>query len=175
MSQKITAYKGKVKHRGLVDFGSLYNFLYDYYLDEDFDPQENMYYEKNKGDVKEVEIDWEATKNISDYFAMKLTAFWIILGMKDVEVERDGKKVKMQSAVVEISVSGVLIKDPQGIWEKNRFWKFLRKMYDSYIIKKRIEQYEELVIEETVDFLNYTRSILAIEPVLEGRKSTVFV
>lgn len=174
MSQKIIAYKGKVKHTGLFDFKSLYEFLYDDLIDEGYVPHESKYYEKDKGDVKEVEIDWSAEKKISDYFVMQIKAFWIVLNMKDVEVEKDGRKIKMQTGIVEINVQGLLIKDPNDQWEKQP-WKLLRKIYDNYIIYKRIEQYEDLVIEETVDFLNYMRSILAIEPVLEGRKEIIHI
>ena len=68
---------------------------------------------------------------------------WKILGMKSIEVQRDGKKVKMNSGVVEIKFSAVLVKDYENRWEDAPVWKFLRGVYDKYLIRGRIEDYEK--------------------------------
>lgn len=173
MSIKITAFKGKVKQRGLYDFKDVYEFLYDYLLDEDFEVHEERYLEKKRGEEKEVEILWEATKSISDYFQIKVTAFWIILNMKKVEAVKDGQKVQTDSGVLEINVTGQLIKDPEDKWT-NQPWKFLREIYDKFIIRRRIDQYEEMTKEETEEFIAYIKSILSIDKTRELRKETVF-
>ena len=86
MSEEITTYKGKMKYSGLYDFKDYYEFIFDHLMDEGFDVYENKYYEKNMGDGKNVEIIWDAVKPISDYFVMKINIYWIILGMKSVEI-----------------------------------------------------------------------------------------
>ncbi len=173
MPIKIPAFKGKVKQRGLFDFKDVYESLYDYFLDEDFELHESKYYEKKRGDDKEVEINWEATKPISDYFDIQISALWLILGMKSVEAVKEGKKVNIDSGVLEINVSGILIKDPEDKWTKQP-WKFLRYIYDKFVIRRRIEQYKEIVKEETEEFIAYIKSILSIEITRELRKETVF-
>jgi len=174
MSEKITAYKGKIKHRGLYPFKDVYEFLYDYLMDEDYDVYEKFYVEKRVGDAKEVDISWEANKRISDYFTVRITAFWIVLDMKSVEIEKEGQKIKTDSGVLEINIQGLLVKDPNDIW-KNSPWKTLRKIYDKFIIKKRIEYYKEFAKEEAEEFIGYIRSLLAFETKHETRKETLYI
>ncbi len=176
MSEEIQSFKGKVKQKGFFDFSNTYQYLYDYLMDEGFDVYEKSYLDKRRGDSKEVGIMWEALQPISDYFLMKVTTQWIILGMKEVEVENPdepGKKIRMDSATVEIRVTGILVKDPDDMWEEKP-WKLFRKIYDKYIISKRIEQYEELVKEETNQYIAYIKSLLRIESQHEIRKEFVY-
>ncbi len=171
MTDKIQVYKGKVKHKGLLSFKDLYEFMYDYLIDENYDPYEDKYLDKRLRDSKEVEIDWRAEKPISDYFRFVINTNWLILGMKEVEVLKEGKKVTMDSGYLELSLNAVLIKDPDNKWKG--FWKFLRYLYDNYIIRKRIEKYEELLIEEINEYIDFIKSLLAIEPRHALRRETM--
>ena len=174
MSEEIKSYKGKVKEKGFFDFGTTYEYLYDYLMDEDYNVFEKSYLEKKRGDSKEVEIIWHAIKSISDYFTIQIKTEWLILGLKSVEVENEsGKKIKMDSGTVEIRIKGLLIKDPNDMWEGSP-WKSLKKIYDKYIIKKRIENYDEIVKEETNQYINYIKSILKIESQHEITKEYVY-
>jgi len=141
MVEKDTIFKGKVKQRGIFNFKDIYNFLYDWLRDEGYDVYEKNYTEKVSGDSKQVEIRWEAEREISDYFRFQIKASWIILGMKSVEVEKEGKKIKMDSGYLEIKFEAVLLKDYENRWENQPFWKFLRGVYERYIVRTRIEDY----------------------------------
>lgn len=174
MAEKDRIYKGKVKQRGLFDFKDLYSFMFDYLMDENYDVFERKYVEKVKGDSKDVEIEWEAMKEISDYFRFVIKAYWIILGMKTVEVQKEGKKIKMDSGVVEIKFTAELVKDYENRWENAPFWKFLRGIYDRYIVRTRIEQYEERLLEEVNEYVAQAKSLLAIETKHETRKESTY-
>ncbi len=170
MSEKDTIHKGRIKQRGLFDFRDIYEFMYDYLIDENYDIFERKYVEKVKGDSKDVEVKWEAMKEISDYFRFVITMEWIILGMKSVEVVKNGKKIKIDSGVFEIKFRADLVKDYESRWENHPFWKFLRGFYDRYIIRTRVEQYEEKLLAETVELISQVKSLLAIE-IKHGTKS----
>ena len=174
MSEKLIAYKGKIKHKGLYPFGDVYEFLYDYLMDEGYDVYERFYSEKRTGESKEVDILWEADKRISDYFVVRITVLWLILGMKTVEVQKEGQKIKTETGTLEIIIQGILIKDPEDIW-RNKFWKFFRNVYDKFIIKKRIEDYKDFAKEEAEEFIAYIRSLLAFEAKHETRKETIYI
>jgi len=172
MVERDTIFKGKIKQRGLFDFSDFYTFTYDYLMDENYDVFERKYVEKVKGDSKDVEIKWEAIKEISDYFRFIITADWIVLGMKPIEVQKEGKKIKMDSGIIEIKFKAILAKDYEGRWENHPFWKFFRGIYDRYIIRTRIEQYEERLLEEINEFIAQCKSLLAIEAKHEPVKIT---
>ena len=86
--------------------------------------------------------------------------------MKKVKVKRETREVDMNSGVVEIKFAAVLIKDYEHKWEDRPVWKFLRGVYDRYIIKSRVNAYEDKIKEEVEEFIAQAKAFL----VIEGRK-----
>ncbi|MBS3076033.1 hypothetical protein J4429_06285 [Candidatus Pacearchaeota archaeon] len=163
MVEKDSILKEKLKQSGIFDFKELYEFAFDYLMTENYDVNEKKYSEKVSGDSKEVEIEWEAFKKVSDYFRFVLKTGWKITGLKKVKVKKGDKEVTMDSGMIEIRFECLLHKDYESRWENHPMWKFLRGVYDRYIVKNRIEQYEEKLIREFTDFINQFKTFLAVE------------
>ena len=153
----------KVKHQGVFNFKETYKVLYEWLRDEDYDVNEKTYKENvGAGGAKEIEIEWRALRKISDYFRFVIKANWHMLGMTEVEVEIDGVKQKMNKGQFEIKVTGILEKDWAGVWENKAFFKFLRTLYDRYLIQSRIEKYEGKLIGEVDEFVAQTKAFLSL-------------
>jgi len=163
MAEKDIVFKGKVKQKGIFNFKDFYEFLYDYLTDESYDVFENKYTEKIEGDAKGLEIDWVCEKVISDYFKFEIRAYWIILGMKKVKVKKDGREISMDSGTLEVKYTATLVKDHENRWENNPFFKFFRGVYDRYIIRTRIDDYEGKLFAEVNELIAQAKSFLAIE------------
>ncbi len=163
MAEKDTLYQGKIKQGGIFSFKDFYSFTYDWLRDEGYDLIEKSYSEKVKGDSKELKIKWEAERDISDYFRFVIQMDWFIIGMKDVEVQKEGKKVKMNSGLLEIKFKAILVRDYENRWEDRPIWKFLKGVYDRYIIRARIEDYENKILEELNELIDQCKSFLALE------------
>ncbi|MDP3026286.1 MAG: hypothetical protein Q8N63_01150 [Nanoarchaeota archaeon] len=163
MAEKDKVISGKIKQKAIFHFKDFYGFTYDWLNGEGYKVVEKSYAEEITGDSKKVEIDWEAKKKISDYFRFVIQIKWMILGLKSVEVQREGKKLKMNSGQVELKITGVLVKDYEHRWEDRPIWKFLRGVYDKYIVKSRIEDYEDKLKEEVEEFIAQTKAFLVIE------------
>jgi hypothetical protein len=58
-----------------------------------FDTLEKSYNEKVSGNSKDIEIEWESIKKVSDYFKYEIKTKFRILGMTDVEVKEENKTV----------------------------------------------------------------------------------
>ena len=168
MAEKDTIYKGRIKQKGIYNFKDIYEFLYDYLGEENYDLAEVKYVEKVNGDTKDVEIIWVATKEVSDYFKFEVTATWGILGMKKVKVKKNGQEVTMDSGTLEIKFVASIVKDYENRWENNAFLKFIRGIYDRYIIRSRIDDYEGKLWDEINEIIAQAKSHLAIE----GQHST---
>ena len=160
--------EGKVTHDGFFDFKSLYNFLYEYINeDEGYFIIEKKYVEKLKGDAKDIEIEWECTKKINDYFRIKIKAKFRLFGLASIEVQdSEGNKKKTNKGSFEIKVAGYLERDYENKWDESPIMKFLRSIYDRYIIKTRIDSFEMKVKGDCDDIFAQTKSFLA----LEGKK-----
>ncbi|MAH07159.1 hypothetical protein CMI38_02830 [Candidatus Pacearchaeota archaeon] len=163
MSEKDKVYKGKVKQSGIFNFKDFYEFLYDYLVDENYDIIETKYVEKMKGESKDLEIIWSATKEVSDYFKFEIKVHWFIYGMKKMKVKKEGEELTMDNGTMELRFDAFIIKDWENRWENNPFWKFLRGVYDRYIIKSRVDDYGIKVWEETIEVANQAKSFLAVE------------
>jgi len=83
--------------------------------------------------------------------------------MNDVEVNSNGKKIKLQKGDVEVKIQGYLIKDYEHRWEDSPFFKFLRGVYNRYIIRARIEAYEAKLFGECDEVAAQIKGFLAID------------
>ena len=166
MSEKDKISEIKVTYDGVFDFKEVYSFLYTLLSDWNYNIDEKVYTEKSKGDSKELEIKWEAERKVSDYFKFQLNVEWRILGMKDVEITKDGKKSKANSGKVEIKISGYLIRDYEEKWSSTPFFRFIRGIYDKYLIGQTKEDYEEKIGDEIKEASDQLKAFL----VLEGKK-----
>jgi len=163
MVEKSRVYKGNLKQKGIYNFKDFYEFLYDYLVDENYDIFETKYTEKIEGESKNLEIIWTATREISDYFRYEMKLHWFVLGMKKIKVKKEGKEITMDSGTMEIKFEAYLQKDYENRWENHPSWKFLRGLYDRYIIKSRIDEYGMALMDEVNETIAQAKSFLAIE------------
>ncbi|MBS3099724.1 hypothetical protein J4463_00725 [Candidatus Pacearchaeota archaeon] len=163
MAEKEKIFEQKVKMSGLFDFKEVYQFVYRWLVEEKYDVEEQKYSEEVTGDSKKIEIVWEANKKISDYFKNQMKLAWRIIGMKSVEVEKNGKKVKTNQGTFEVKISGTLIRDWGSRWDVNPFMKFLRGIYDEYIIKGTMKKYEIKLIRDVDEITEQVKAFLTIE------------
>jgi len=163
MAIKDKVFKGKLKQVANFTWKEVYTFLYDHLSDEGWNLHETLFREKTLGEnLKEYNVNWVCTKSISDYFKYEITVGFILLAVRDVKVQVDGKETKMQNGTLEINFDATLIRDPDDKW-KEGFMKSLREIYDNFIIRTRIEDYEVLLFEEVSEIIATVKSYLAIE------------
>jgi hypothetical protein len=162
MSQASKVYEQKVKKKGYWEFKGLYEFCYLWFKDRDYKLEEKEYTEKDTG-KKEVQIKWEAKKKVSDYFQNKIVLKWHILQLEDVEIERGGKKIKTNKGDLKLDLKVDLISDYEGRWEDKAFNKFLRGLYDKFVIKTTTDEYEERLKESALKFVADAKAFLELD------------
>ncbi len=164
MAERDNLLKTKIKHyNNYFDFKELYRVSFEYLMDQGWDMNEKAYKESlQAGGAKEIEVEWEATRKVSDYFKYYMKIRFHPMGMTSVEVEIDGVKQKMNKGLLDVEIEIALIKDYEDRWANRPLFKFLRTLYDRYIIKDRIEKYEEKLIIEMDEFVNQTKAYLAM-------------
>jgi hypothetical protein len=163
MSERDKICDGKINHDGIFDYKEVYRFMYTWLTDFDYFVEEKTYTEKAKPEGKEVEIHWIARRKISDYFRFVLKVDWNIFGMTTVEIVKDNIKIKANKGRLEIKVTAFLEKDYENRWENTAFLRFLRGVYDNFIIRQRIEDYEDKIAEELDELVAQTKAFLALE------------
>jgi hypothetical protein len=163
MVQKSNVFKNKVKQKGYWNFTELYNFCYDWLKDNGYKVKEKGYTEKLTSFGKELIIEWEIGKKVTDYYKNTMKMKWHILGMKDAEIEREGKKESTNKGEVGIELTADLETDYEHKWEQKPIWKFLRGIYDKYIVRTTTEEYEDRLEDDAKEFVEQIKSFLQIE------------
>ncbi|MEM1577698.1 MAG: hypothetical protein QXM27_01655 [Candidatus Pacearchaeota archaeon] len=158
-------YETKVKYGGIFDFKNIYTLIFEWLSDMGYFVVEKEYSEKIKAEGKEIEIKWICTKKVTDYFRFIINVNWRIDNLQEIEITKE-KKIRTNKGNIEIKFSAILERDWQNKYEVSPFHKFLRAVYEKYIIPNRIEQMEGKVTEEVLDIVNNIKAYL----ILEGKK-----
>jgi hypothetical protein len=162
MPELSPVYDGKIAHLGIFDFKELYRFMFEWFKEYQYILNEKKYSEKIKADGKEIEIEWLCLRKISDYFRFRIKIVTRVVRMVTVEVQQDGVKVNRDKGDMEIKFWSWIERDYENKWEQNSVTKFLRGVYDKYIIRSRIEFYEEKLKEEVDEVMSQTKSFLVL-------------
>ena len=164
MAEKDTIFSSKVKYSGILDFPDFYKFCYDWLTEEvGLDISEDKYAEKISGDAKNIDIVWSCQRKITDYFRFDAKVTFQVLGLTKLEIVQDGKKIKTNKGSVEVKIKGVLVRDYQGKFEVNASRKFMRGVYEKWVIPSRIEEFESKIIGDCDEFLSQGKAFLDIE------------
>lgn len=162
MADKEVITKERLEHEGIFDFRELYKYAYDWLKEENYGTTEKKYSEKVTGNEKEIRIEWDATKIVSDYFKIQIEIKYEITHMIDVEVEIDGVKKKMNKGKVKIDYKGSLITDPNNMWNTTQLYRFMRDTYNKYVIPARIDALRDKVFGDIITMNEELKALLEI-------------
>ena len=164
MVEKDTIFTNTIKYKGIFSFSDFYNFCYKWLTEEtDLDISEDKYEEKLEGDSKNIIIEWVGTKELTDYFKFEMKVKFRILGLTKVEISQNGGKIQTNKGGVEVNVNGIIIKDYKGKFETTASLKFLRSIYEKWVIPSRIEEFEGKIIGDVDEFLSQAKAYLDLE------------
>lgn len=166
MAETSGVFEEVIKHKGFFNYADLYNFCFNWFKDQGYKVGEENYVEKLSGFGKEIQIDWKAKKKISDYYRNIIIVKWHILGLNDTDVEVEGKKTKTNKGDLKIKISAELERDYEENWDKDKMWKFLRGIYDKYIMRTTQDEYEGRLAGKATQFTEDLKAFLN----LEGRR-----
>ena len=118
------------------------------------------------GDSKDIIIEWLGDKKLTDYFRFDMNVKFTIRKLSNVEVSQNGINIKTNKGSVKVAVKGILTRDYDGKFETTAFKKFLRAIYEKWVITSRINEMEEKISSGSDSFLNQAKAYLD----LEGKK-----
>jgi hypothetical protein len=163
MVENNSVINGKVRHVGTFDFKETYRILFEWLVENGYDVNETMYKEiAQPNGLKEVDVFWTATKNVSNYFQFMITVRLHPLAMSKIDVEIDGVKQKIDKGDFTIEYACILVKDYRSTWEESDFSKNLRRWYNKYLVRERTEQHEIKMIMEYTELLELNKSFWAL-------------
>src|SRR3989338_3885164 len=134
----------KVKYKGTFDLEILYSKIREWFMDQGYsDPCENgekKYSERIKPNGKTLEILWEASKEGENgYFKLDLNVTFFINSLNEVEVEKDGRKLKLHNCGIEVEFNSKFTENANNSWDENSF---IFRIYRELGLKDRAEEFK---------------------------------
>ncbi len=166
MVEKEQLIKEKFDHSGIFDFKGIYSYAFQWLQDEGYGVIEDKYSEKISGNARDINVEWTLSRTLSDYFKIEAKIKFEVSGLTDVEVEIDGQRKQTNKGKISMEIKALLNRDPESKWDTNPFSRFLRDLYDKYVIPKRINDMRYTVIEDMQDFKEELKAYLE----LSGRR-----
>jgi len=154
--------KDKIKYVGIFHLKDTYKMMFEWLNDKGYAVDETSYKEVIRNNEREVEIRWIVTKEQSDYFQYEFSVFFHGLNVVNTEVEVDGVKKKMQKGELTTEFSWTINKDYKNRFSQNEFSKRVRNYYDKYLVSKRIEEQEILIVRDFEAMLGVLKDYLGV-------------
>lgn len=163
--EKDQIFISKIKYDGVFSFKDFYKFCYDWLNEEIIFEviEEEKYAEKVAGSSKNIDVVWNCSKKISDYFKFAAKIEFRILGLSKVEMNQGGAKISSNKGSVEVKAKGFLVKDWNGKFEKSATKMMWRSIYEKLIIPHRVDAMETMVAGKMDEFLGQAKAFLDIE------------
>jgi hypothetical protein len=132
-----------IKHKGIFDLSEILQGIKGWFEGEYF----KVHYPKHK--LKQPAGGWEhemeiyGERKMNEYVKFKITLFIRLYDIKDVEIIKDGKKIKTNSGRITVDISGEIELDFENRFGGSKFLQALQDFYHKYIIKQDIGDYWE--------------------------------
>lgn len=156
----------KIKFKGSFDLAIFYDKLRGWIMREEYsDPcqvGEKKYAEKMKPNGKQVEILWETSSDFeAGYFKILMKIGIFVVGLNEVEVDKNGKKIKLDNGEIEVTFNSSLIRNAEEDWDEGGL---MFRLYERYIIRDKIEEHKikaykdtNILVDEVKNFFNLYR------------------
>jgi len=113
----------------------------------------------NPDGSKQIEIEFVPWKKYTDYYKSMIKMEMIVKNLREVEVEIEGKKKKMNKGRIEFKMTGYLVVDYESKWNKALQY-FLRDIFDKFINRRITKKYHDMLIDDCNDLYNTLTSYL---------------
>jgi len=158
--QKLVIEGIEVGYEGIMNIREIYKIIDDWMAANNYDKNELVNSEYLKPEGKYVELVLEPYSKVSDFVKNIIKIRIIARNLKDVDIEQDGVKKKMQEGILMITFQGILETDYEGKWEQKASIYFLRVLVDKYIYKFYTDRFESGLAKDVKDLSTQVKSFL---------------
>lgn len=149
--KKLVIDQMKLTYEGLFDIQGLWRIINSWFYEKGFDMWELKNYEQVLPTGKDIEIEIMPWKKPTDYFKNSIRIRIKITDAKDVEVEKEGVKLKLNQGKLRIIFDAYIESDYENKWESVPIFYFLRAIFDKYIFRPHFNRFEKWLVNDVYD------------------------
>jgi len=150
----------RLDYQGLFDAKGVLHVMNDWCRDKGYWLIEKRHGESTKPEGKYIDMEFEPYKKFTDYAKSIVKIRAQFNEVKDVVVDKDGKKVKLQEGKIIILLDGILETDHEHRWEGKPLFYVLRTIFDKYVYTPFVSGFERGVKDDTMTLKNNLKAFL---------------
>jgi len=145
---------------GLFSYKDFFRILDVWLRDKFYDKFEKRNEEFVKPDgSKQIDIELTPWKKTTDYYKLTMKIEIIVSNLREVEIEQDGRKIRLQRGKIDAKIGGYLYVDYEGRWATPVQY-FIRDIFDRYVNSRITKKYYDMAIDDVTDLYNTLTSYL---------------
>jgi hypothetical protein len=149
-----------LSYEGVFNIRDLYKTIDMWFKDRGYDKQEIKNWEDVSETEKQIVLEIIPYKKVSDYARIDIRIFMIFSKLMEIEVEKDNIKHKMNKGRAEFYFDAYLVTDYENKWETKPIFFFLKNVFDKFIYRSYISNYDSEAIRDCTEIENEIRSFL---------------
>ena len=152
----------KFSYEGLFNASEFCNLISSFFYDKGWDWYEKMNDEQITNSGKQVRIILEPWKSSSDYYKLSVKIKIHMTDLKEVEVEQDGKKLRLNHGVIHMVFDGFVTSDRNNKWTHTPFYWFLSIIFEKYFFRSHFEKMQTWIESDVEDLYNKIKTYLNV-------------
>ncbi len=161
MGEKQKIIKREISYEGLFDYKEFFRRMDFWLRDKFYDKWEKRSEEYVAPDgTKTMEFEFTPWKKTTHYHKIVIKIELWISGLKEVEIDVDGEKKRMNEGKMRIAFTGYLVVDYENKWEKSPLLYFIRDLYDKFIYSYITKKYYNMAVDDVNDLINTLNTYL---------------
>ena len=123
-----------IRHNGVFDYEGLYKMMHSWLINKRYLFHETKYKDKVSTPFgNEIEVDWTAEKKVTEFIKEIVSVRFHLWDAADVEIIKDGKKVKMTKARMEIKITADMKLDYNEKFSGKNASNIVKKLGEFYV------------------------------------------
>jgi hypothetical protein len=141
----------RLNYSGIFNLNELYRMIDSWLYEKGYDKYEKKNEEQVLETGRKIEIELRPWKKTTDYAKNEIRLRIFVDNMTDVEIERDGRKIKMHKGDIQMIFDAFLETDYEHRWESKPMYYFFRTLVDKYIFKIYTGKFIGNLVADTKD------------------------
>lgn len=159
---KIGVMEGQIiKHKGLFDFDGFLKGIEEWFSLHKYDFFQKAHSQKKTSGGGYLEATWVGSREVTEYVKYTISIDIWLRDLNTVAIEENGETKKINKGNLEVTFNSAMEKDYQDYFSsKGKFGKFIKEVYEKYIAKSKLQNFEDKLFFETKDFYDYLNKFL---------------
>jgi hypothetical protein len=129
-----------IRFTGVFDYPGVLRMIHKTCVDYHYEMYEKAYKHKVPNPYgEEDELAWYGLRKINWYLRARIELDFHTFGVKDIEIVKDGKKIKAQEGIFQLQIKYILEHDYQNQFQKSKFTQWMQKFYERFIAREYID------------------------------------